>query len=98
MFDIGDKIVCVNRDLPCGCELDDFGLSCLPVIGRYYVVTYVAMGGCTNCGYIELSLKTPETPFGMSWPCTMFRKIRPSSRDIFKLAGVSTTTRHKEPV
>lgn len=87
LFEPGDVVECITETGPC-CNIDEKDVP-QPKLRKVYRVAEINDGQCDVCGYIAPCFQTADLLGNRTvWPQEMFRKIRPSSEDIFKLAKV----------
>lgn len=88
--DPGDKVVCVNTDSPCDCEM---AINCgdigSPVIGRTYVALFTRTGYCENCGRrVPVLIVSATRHSRYAWPTSCFRRLRPEELPPLKAPAV----------
>jgi len=90
-FTPGDAVECISTESPCCGEktLRAPGLP-QPKLRGTYRVAQVGVGECQACG-AELACFVPTgcEDSDWSWPEVIFRKIEPSSENIFRMAKVT---------
>lgn len=90
----GDVVVCVSVMKPCICAVPmDSPNVPNPIVGRHYRVAVFGTGNCQDCRETHAAI-VPTTPhLGTAcWPASCFRRLEPSTEDIFLMASTPLET------